>query len=426
MKVLLINDASHKLNWGDRAASVSLMDMIRRSGGTIMKTITEDDLYDCSFLAGTSRTDAKERVRGFIPPIVLEARRRFLERRYRVAARPSPLPQTWEDLGRLASKVVASHALRPDVTEAMNAVDVAVVHGDGAMVGNGVVGRAELFLSYVVKKHFGKPVIIVNHTADFSDSRLHRIAREVYPLLDDVVFRDPFSVEKCIDFIEGRFCADTAFLFRPAPREQWVPIANRSTYFDTWPESSSFDPDRPYVCIGGSSIFSVEPDQDLLQRNIVSLIEHLRSSYGGQLVLTASDVPDREAFKPIADRLGLPLIGVSTSIQQAVDILGNADAYIGGRWHPSIFALCGGTPVVFLSGKTFKMEALASLAGLAGRAFDVGRLADEKEAIAEQLGRYLEQGPGLRARLSAWAQNMSENSWGNVLYLRRHWPGQSS
>ena len=114
------------------------------------------------------------------------------------------------------------------------------------------------------------------------------------------------------------------------------------------------------------------------------------------------------------------MIGVTTPIQQAVDILGNADAYIGGRWHPSIFALRGGTPLVALSSQTFKMRALAGMTGSPSATFDALDLGREVHAIGRQLSLFLEEGGDLRSRLRAWAGEMAENSWDNVAFLRRY------
>ncbi len=147
------------------------------------------------------------------------------------------------------------------------------------------------------------------------------------------------------------------------------------------------------------------------------LIKHLQSVYSGQIVLTASDTTDHTVFRLLAARLGLPLVGPATPVQQAVDILGNADAYIGGRWHPAIFALRGGTPVVPLSSNTFKMRALTDMAGLSSATFDFRNLGQEASAIGQQLLSYLEQGNDLRSRLRSWADEMAESSWDNVSYL---------
>ena len=118
--------------------------------------------------------------------------------------------------------------------------------------------RTELFLGFLIKTYFKKPIIIVNHTADFDHPDLLKIAQKVYPLFDDVVFRDPISEERCRTFCSGRFVPDSAFLFEPAPMETWKPIASRFTYFEVWPDRAQFDPTYPYLCVGGSSIFSYD------------------------------------------------------------------------------------------------------------------------------------------------------------------------
>ncbi len=71
-------------------------------------------------------------------------------------------------------------------------------------------------------------------------------------------------------------------------------------------------------------------------------------------MLTASDLVDEEIIRPLARGLGLPLVGLSTPIQQVADILGNADAYIGGRWHPAIFAMRGRDAVAPSVGNDFQ------------------------------------------------------------------------
>jgi polysaccharide pyruvyl transferase WcaK-like protein len=116
--------------------------------------------------------------------------------------------------------------------------------------------------------------------------------------------------------------------------------------------------------------------------------------------------------------LKLPLIALKTPVQQAVDILGNAQAYVGGRWHGGIFALTGGTPIIPLASKTFKMQVLAQMAGLPVHVFDALNLAGQKDAIGKQLLCCLEQGDELRSRLRQWAEDQSEKCWDNVTYLK--------
>ena len=106
-------------------------------------------------------------------------------------------------------------------------------------------------------------------------------------------------------------------------------------------------------------------------------------------------------------------------VQQAVDIVGNADVCITGRWHPGIFALRGGVPVIALSSKTFKMQALMRAAGLPETTFDALDLAGSRDALVGLLRQYLERDSEWRDQLRGWAARQAKESWDNVSYLRR-------
>jgi polysaccharide pyruvyl transferase WcaK-like protein len=429
MKVLFINDSTTNPNWGDRAAATSLMEMIGATGGRITRAVSEDELKRSTFgedavpidAAGASR--AREIAKLYIPPVLLRVRRKALTH----SGEPGPsrlIPERWEDFAQSAKVVLREQRYAwPDLLSAIASADVAVIHGDGAMVGNGILPRTDLFLAYLIKQHFGKAVIIVNHTADFDHPNLRCIAKEVYPLFDDVVFRDPMSAERCESFCAGRFAADTAFWFEPASRQDWTPLAGRPTYFDVWPNRAHFDPSEPYLCLGGSSLLwspAWKPGE--MVRDFMALTWHIQSVYSGQLVLTASDPAEQILFALVAEELNLPLVGVTTPLQQAVDIVGNADAYITGRWHPAIFALRGGVPVIALSAKTFKMQALMRMAGLPATTFDALDLAGNRDSIVGMLLDHLEGGSELRNRLRTWAVREATNSWNNVAYLGHRQP----
>ena len=421
MKVLFINDSTTSSNWGGRGATVPLRMMIGRSGGDIVKTITIDDLISSSLDGRAAPQEAntlsaKETVKLFVPPVLLKLRRRLIPDVGRTRD-GSLIPEDWADYSRCVDRVLGKETPWPALLQAIEEIDVAVIHGDGDISGTFVVPRSLLFLSFLIKKYFKKPVIMINHSADLDNPELLRVAKEVYPLFDDVVFRDPISLEQCKALCEGRFAADTAFWFKPASRETWTPIAGRSTYFDVWPDTAPFDPSEPYLCVGGSSIFHEAKDRGSIVNGYGLLIQHLQSMYSGKILLTVSDGLDQPIFRALAERFELPLIGVTTPVQQAVDILGNADAYIGGRWHASIFALRGGTPLLALSSQTFKMRALTDMTGWSPATFDARELGHETRAIGRQLSQLLEQGRDLRSRLCAWADEMAESSWGNVSYL---------
>lgn len=422
MKVVFINDSTSSANWGDRAAAISLMAMIERVGGERVHTVTESDLKATSLRGAASgaapgRGKGAAGLRQFVPPILLEFRRRRM--RPVASSRGGLIPREWSEFASAAAAVLGPRNPWPELIAAIRDCDIVITHGDGAMVGNGILPRTVLFLAYLVKQHLHKPVVIVNHTADFDHADLRASAERVYPLFDDVVFRDTVSVERCATFCDGRFAPDSAFTFRPVERDTWLPVASRPTFFDVWPDTARFDPARPYVCVGGSSLFGGDHDPRATGDQFALLVRHLQSVYAGQIVLTASDVVDEPIMRHVAAGLKLPLVGVRTPVQQAVDIVGNAETYIGGRWHPSIFALRGGAPILALSSKTFKMQALADAAGLSSAVFDSLEVGREAEAIGHALLGLLEQGDSLRQRLRTWAEGQAESTRDNLRYLHR-------
>lgn len=425
MKVLFINDSTSNPNWGDRAASWMLQEMIARSGGRVSQRITESELGSGSFLQPRARSTAAgpagEHNRWLqlaTPPVLWK-----LETRLRTclgaSRRGLAIPERVEQFDALRREIMQGPDRCPELLAAMAEADLALIHGDGCMVGHGPLPRAVLFLIHLLKKEFAKTVALVNHTAAFDDPALLAMARSVYPLLDDVVYRDEISADRWRGHWSGRYAPDSAFLLEPAARDAWLPVASRDGFFDVWPDTARFDPSRPYLCLGGSSIYQFDARPTAISNEYAKLIDHIQKIHDGQIVLTASDGKDQRIFRPLAEELALPLVGLLTPVQQAVDIVGNATAYIGGRWHTSIFALRGGTPVIPLTAKTFKMQALVQMAGLPAAAFDALALDEAKHGIARALADCLAQGEELRARLRAWARGQAEDSWGNVAILQR-------
>jgi hypothetical protein len=424
LKVLFINDSTSSANWGDRAAAFSLKAMVAEAGAAISGIVTEDDLTQTQF-GGRSRSGISGRrrhqavLRSLIPPVVLAARRRVFKD-VDVTADNRLIPERWEAFGRAADVVMA----RPDgpwpwLRDAIRLADLVVIHGDGAMIGEGITPRTDLFLAYLAHERLNTPVVLVNHSADFDRPELRRMAEHVYPLFADIVFRDPVSADRWGHLGGGRFAADSAFRFTPAMREAWVPLAGRPTYFDVWPDTAPFDPAAPYLCLGGSSLHITAWRPLELARSYATLVARLRAVYAGQILLTCSGLQELEVFRPLARELGLPLVAPTTPVQQAVDILGNADAYVGGRWHSAIFALRGGAPVVPLSAKQGKMGSLMLAANLPAAEFDAFAVGRDAEAIARALRPMLDAGDALRDRLRTWADGMAADSWENVAYVRR-------
>ena len=393
-----------------------LRHMIEASGSQVVATLPLQKLAFLDWDArpstyktytALSKTFAKPKKLGSLTQTLLRQIPPFL---------PDVVPKTWQDFHFCADQVMKRNFL-PDIKQALQDCDVVMIHGEGGIFGQQRESRMMLFIAYLAKQYFYKPVALVNQTSDLSDPILYEMAKQVYPMLDDVVFREPTSAQMCKDFSEGFIAADTGFAFEPSSQKAWADVASKPGYFHYYPENTGeFNPKEPYVCVGGSSIYyrKDRPNYDPVA-GFTKLCQTLLEQT--QVVLTASAQADLPIFEPIARNLHLPLIRPETPPQQAVDLLAHAAAYIGGRWHSSIFAFLGGTPVVPLGSHTFKVDSLFKQMEIDVQPFEALDLERESDGIVSLFNNYLAQ-PSLRNTLRNRAKTLGEQSWENVRLLR--------
>lgn len=284
-------------------------------------------------------------------------------------------------------------------------------------------GRKILFMAYLAKQ-WGKRCVIVNHTLDLSDPALMEMARAVYPLLDEAQFRDEETVERYAKTLrpagDWSFVPDFAYTYRPLEKESWLKAANRPGYHSVWPDSAeSFDPSVPYVTVSASSILGM-PGHEKTDKSpaFLELCKRLRKEFP-QVVLTAPCVPDERTLRPVAASLGLPLIGLATPVQQAIDLMAHAQVHIGGRWHPAIFSALGGVPWVSLTSNNHKAKSLARQLGYQAPTFDLLQLERHVEEIAALAVSYAREGETLRARIRGRALELGRQAEEGPRFVRR-------
>ena len=425
LRVCFVNDTSRNPNWGCRATTGALKDALAARGARVVSTVYLEEIL--SFAPRDSRRwrRAAETLDRLLPrrPIVREVVRRAFQK---VAPRlPDVVPLDARGLEDVALAMAHGEVLE-FAAERLAAADAVLINGEGAVYDLQRKGRALMLMALFAKRHLGKWVGMVNHTADLSHPGMRAFAEAVYPELDDVTFREARSLETCAPFVTGRLVPDAAFALAPADRGAWERLAARPGHYDVWPDRARFDPTRPYVVVGGSAQFAwarrrdphmphAHPTGDPVP-GFRRLVEALRGR-GHQVVLTASDRPDEAMFRPLAAALDLPLVATPTPVLQAVDLIGNAAAYVGGRWHPAIFGLRGGTPFVPLSSNSFKLAALAEMVGLPSPDLDAMDLSASVDRAVELVERHIAEGEALRERLRGLAARMAVESAGHVARL---------
>ncbi|SDF93152.1 Polysaccharide pyruvyl transferase family protein WcaK [Onishia taeanensis] len=398
MKVCLVNDTSDDPNWGARATSLALRELIHEAGGRVESTLYQYRIGMAQAEDIASVRDA-EVLSGQVEDVA---------------------PRRWQEFESRARDVMDG-VIFPEIHTALASSDVVLISGEGCIYDCTRQSRMIYFIAYLAKRFLGKPTAIVNHSIVMNDPVLREIADHVYPLLDDVVFREPDSALACVSGL-GRVASDAAYLYQPQGDEWWPQsgLSQQSPQGENEGEilrGGDFDPQVPYACIGGGSVYfrGLKPGFDAVP-GFSKLCRALQACVG-QVILTASSGKDLSIMEPLAERLELPLAGVNLPIQTAVNLVGNAQVYIGARWHPSIFAHSGGTPVIALNRHTVKMDAFLKQVGMQQSAFDPFAIEDQLDDLMAEVKAHLQAGEELRSHLRNGALRLAGMARENVHLL---------
>lgn len=116
--------------------------------------------------------------------------------------------------------------------------------------------------------------------------------------------------------------------------------------------------DKPYICISGSSIIRKRDKREII-KSYVKLVESLKSKdYNTYLIVPCTG---DNFLHEVGAITNVPVISVYTSVLWGAKILSNARLYISGRYHPSIMASLGGTPLLCFESNSHKMVGLQEL-----------------------------------------------------------------
>jgi len=361
-RVLLVSDNRDNPNWGSRATTMALLELLDLAG----------------FAPAERVMDAEVRTRvavAEVPAVEGLLRRPALARLASAAlARGGRTRSTLERLG-----VLDTASDDPEETvrrwrrahlEPLDAwiarvehADAVVINGEGSMIFTSP-SRLEQRVHLAVMQlaaDAGVPFAYVN--ALFSDpahgprnTATLEATRRLLPRAHLVTTRDPWShaflqelapgthpvyVPDALFAWYGRVGAAGALLARP---DHLVPFHPRPERLGAW----GFQ--RPYVCVGGSSEAAKDPERALTSyRRLLAALTAL----GYPLVVTISSTGD--AFlEELAHELGLPMVPATTNALVAAEILAHAELVVTGRYHPAIMAGLGGVPCVLLGADSHK------------------------------------------------------------------------
>lgn len=412
MKVLLIGDNRTSPNWG-RGADIALFQLLSERFD-VAATIPGSYFLLGSAGFGYVNTFTPARYGWVLLHMLFNRKRRKLFDWY------MKLEEFWgakdfinEDPGKSVDNLLRHKKRYRELSliydQAENA-DLIVVNGDGDVVFTTPPRRQVLFLLSMAELgiRLNKKVLFINSMISdcpLTGRNLKTLAsaRTVLSKCHAVALRDPVSLEyvrKEMPEVNSTYIPDSLFALYPSFEKSRSYLPANGDFAIPYPEQNEYfgrlDFSKPYICVGGTALASKERER-LITRYLPLLTEIGKLGY--EIYLTENDGPD-SFLREIAITNNFGLIPVRTPIFMAGAILANAQLFISGRYHPSIFASFGGTPCIFLESHAHKMSSLQEVLEYDdGKQFSAFPDESEIREIVSTAKKYLDQGEVLREKI---------------------------
>ena len=364
LRLAVINDTSDRANWGCRATSGELANMLHRA-------------------SGMDRPPHLHRV----PLLDRRLVDKFLEKTQRrrlgdALANPQPSVQDLRVIHR------AVRLTYPTYLAGVRDCDAVVFQSEGSMTGcSYVAGERLLLLPHAAKLLFDKPVFSLNQTLYTEDERFADMLRNVLQHQDGVWVREPASqlFAQRIGLTDTQLLPDMAFHTTPEgnPRE-WIdpPVAG------------------DYFCVSGSAIL-----KRIDHRSYVDVLRRICQTTDLTPVFVFSANADRRFLTGIVRRGETPfpvhVVRAEADYPQVAAVIGGARFLVTGRYHMAILAAVTHTPFIPLATNTHKNAGLLSLLAypMQVRSFDdvdaivsdAARVLAERASLVEALRRAMGQ-----------------------------------
>lgn len=228
--------------------------------------------------------------------------------------------------------------------------DLVVINGEGTLHGPGQGAFNLLYLIYLSKKVFGKPVHALNmslfpHDSGEPNDKLDQLYQSVLLLVDTIVLREKYSFD-----IAQRLGLSAFLGFDCLP-----------LYIEKMGIKPSASEPKTIVLGGG---LGISPEF------ISSLVSALTGAFGAyrlRYVTGSSRHPAVDDLPLLEAAIGIsPAVEhyVAESFNDWIDVINSTDCLVSGRFHHSIAAAFLGTPFVTFQAGTPKNDALLSMLGL--------------------------------------------------------------
>ena len=302
--------------------------------------------------------------------------------------------------------------------------DAMVVNGEGSFIFSTPAWRESITITMLMHwaQKLGKKVYFTN--AMFSDSptsahnkKALATAYQVLKKCELVTVREEYSYEyakKYMPELNPVIIPDALFTWYDRINDDF--IINDGQYFidhrlECDEAYDNFDFSKPYICISGSSVSGAYSDKKPIIDRFVYLINKTKKRFPDYNVYVVETCEGDAFILEAAKQTNTSVVGMCTPLLAAAKILANASLYITGRYHPCIMSSLGGTPCVMMSSnshKTISIQEVLEYENPYEYPFMFSK--QECEDMLSRGERYINEGNKLREKIKSRAQELSRES----------------
>lgn len=410
--ILIIGDLTHANNYGAIATTDMLKKMFQKKYGSNLKFIDHRSFITPTPIGGweTYNLSAQQnksllsKLYQIIKPFdkdnfILNFGVKILHKYVIIDTNRKDIPYQYIDYESFSQKMLDGEILQYEY-ELLKWADLIYINGEGNVV-NGTdkygayrIGALYIFfLAYFIKKHVQKYCAIINHTVDPKNTDAEEIIRNLYPMLDYVAVREPYSIKTLneIGVYNVEFVPDALFTFVPDKKE-WEPSDILKTEIDFT---------KPYICIGDSS--AVRSRTNEVKWDIYEvyskLIDELKK-ITPQIVFVDGFNGEHEIINKLVNYHKISRVNLKNcDYKELYYVLSKSEIFISGRWHASILSILSGTPILLWSSDSHKTKGLYSLINYSYRFFSIDALPLHVDDIVNETKKILANRDEIRSAI---------------------------
>ena len=230
--------------------------------------------------------------------------------------------------------------------------DVIILNGEGTMhewEDKNFMPEPYMLLMemYAATKLFKKPVMVLNQSVYYHGDDFGDWVTRAYQDCNFISVREPNSLRRlqALGLMQTKLIPDSAFLTGSVSKDK----------------ATAFLAQRG-VREGYIGLFLGETVARADIEKIIDLIERIKVHYAQKkVVVFAAPYPDPDVAKKLKSKTDVTVIGMEAYPEMMVGVLKLASMVLSGRYHPCIFTVLAGVPLITFRSSTDKNEGLIEL-----------------------------------------------------------------